>query len=149
MTTTTVEETQVVDEGTKVKVEKALEIARDKANKTVQQFRQLPAVTLAKKITRNTILAGLGAFVIVREQFNKVADRCIDRGSEVEQDTKQYARKVVDEILTTARLKKAEVKMAVETSDKSTDLTAPVASEESPVTVAAEVKEQAKNAEEK
>jgi len=59
---------------------------------------------------RTVFLTGIGAAVIGREQIEEYSRRCLNRGEQVERDTKGYAEKVIETIKAKARFKKkAEV----------------------------------------
>jgi hypothetical protein len=121
MTITTIEDKKLEQEQSATVVEQAVSDAKARANKAAEQLRNLTVFSTVTKLTRNTLLASLGALVLLRDQFSALTDCCITRGSTVEQDTKDYARKVWGEILSTARLKKEEAQSSVETEETTTN----------------------------
>lgn len=83
-----------------------------------KQIQDFPSFGKIGAVARKTLLISVGAVILVQETLASLTLRCIDRGVELEADTKKYAGRVVKEILTTARLKKAEVKKSVDAVSK-------------------------------
>lgn len=80
--------------------------------KQIQEFSKVSA------LARKTLLISVGAVVLFQETLSSLTIRCIDRGAVLEAETKKYAGRVVNEILTTARIKKAEVKKSASAVSK-------------------------------
>ncbi|MDF1667351.1 MAG: hypothetical protein P1V97_36735 [Planctomycetota bacterium] len=89
--------------------------SKDSIGLMTKQIREISSIAKISAVARKTILISVGAVILVQETLSSLTVRCIDRGAELEADTKKYAGRVVKEILTTARLKKAEVKKSVVT----------------------------------
>lgn len=101
------------------------DLAMDQWGLVTRHFLDLKSVSLVTSVTRKTVLISVGAFVLAQETLTDLGSRCIDRGATLETETKSYAKRVVNEVLATARLKKAEAKKSVATSSSEGDNSSP------------------------
>lgn len=101
------------------------DLAMDQWGLVTRHFLDLKSVSLVTSVTRKTVLISVGAVLLAQETLTDLGSRCIDRGATLETETKSYAKRVVKEVLATARLKKAEAKKSVATSSSEGDNPSP------------------------
>lgn len=113
--TATVNKAKELSKEAAEKAEKVIQDVNEQVEETIEAVKAKPAFKKVRNLVRKSVHLSLGAIALVREQIETTTERCIERGEIVEKDTKAYAKKIFDEILTTTRLKKAEIKAQDET----------------------------------